>query len=174
MMGMARADGFGESDSKGPGGGAATGGGLVEQAIGAMMRLYRALHSEASGRWLDLDLTLTQVKAIFTLAHERNATVGELARALGVGNAGTSILVDRLVRLGLAERADDPADRRRTIVRLSAGGESLVTELSQGRREQMHAVLAHLAPDDLRALARGLRAAAAAAETLIAAGQARD
>jgi DNA-binding MarR family transcriptional regulator len=174
MMETASADESGESESRGTAGGAAANGGLVDQAIGAMMRLYRALHSEASTRWLDLDLTLTQVKAIFTLAHERNATVGELARALGIGNAGASILVDRLVRLGLAERADDPADRRRTIVRLSAGGEALVTELSQGRREQIHAVLAHLAPDDLRALAQGLSAAAAAAEALIAAGQEQE
>jgi hypothetical protein len=83
MMGTASADESGESESRGDASGAAASGGLVDRAIGAMMRLYRALHSEASARWLDLDLTLTQVKAIFTLAHERNATVGELARAPG-------------------------------------------------------------------------------------------
>ena len=38
---------------------------------------------------------------------------------VGIGNAGASLLVDGLVRLGLADRTEDAVDRRRTIVRLS-------------------------------------------------------
>jgi len=92
--------------------------------------------------------------------------VSEIAGLLGIGNAGASLLVDRLVRLGFAERTEDPVDRRRTIVRLSAEGADLVRELSHGGRRRLHRVLAALSPEDLAALIRGVGAAARVAEDL--------
>jgi DNA-binding MarR family transcriptional regulator len=45
-------------------------------------------------------------------------SVSELARRLGLGLSTTSAIVGQLSRAGLLERAEDDADRRRTIVRL--------------------------------------------------------
>jgi DNA-binding MarR family transcriptional regulator len=45
-------------------------------------------------------------------------SVSELARRLGLGLSTTSAIVGQLSRAGLIERAEDDADRRRTIVRL--------------------------------------------------------
>jgi DNA-binding MarR family transcriptional regulator len=80
--------------------------------------------------------------------------------------AGASLLVDRLVRLGFAERAEDPVDRRRTIVRLSPAGTGLVRELNHGGQERLRRVLAALPPADLAALLRGASAAVRVAERL--------
>ncbi len=127
-------------------------------------RFFRALQAGSSARWLEIDLTLSQLKVLFTLAQSGAANVSEIASLVGIGNAGASLLVDRLVRLGLAERAEDPVDRRRTIVRLSTQGADLVHELSHGGRERLHRVLSTLPPDDLAALLQGVGAAADVAE----------
>jgi DNA-binding MarR family transcriptional regulator len=48
-------------------------------------------------------------------------TVGELARAVGLSAGAATALVDRLEEAGFASRVQDPGNRRRVIVRPSAG-----------------------------------------------------
>ena len=50
-------------------------------------------------------------------------TVSRLAEMLGVAKQGASRLADDMVALGYLERTGDPADRRRTRLRLSSAGE---------------------------------------------------
>jgi DNA-binding MarR family transcriptional regulator len=52
-------------------------------------------------------------------------TVSRLAELLGISKQGASRLADDMVSLGYLERTDDPADRRRTHLRLSATGERI-------------------------------------------------
>ncbi|MBT2391122.1 MarR family transcriptional regulator [Streptomyces sp. ISL-1] len=50
------------------------------------------------------------------------ATASEIGRRLGVSKQAAGKTVDRLVALGYAERADDPADARRKLIRLTGRG----------------------------------------------------
>ncbi|MEU4311104.1 MarR family winged helix-turn-helix transcriptional regulator [Nocardia sp. NPDC024068] len=50
------------------------------------------------------------------------ASASDLGRRLGISKQAAGKTVDRLVALGYAERAHDPADTRRRIVRLTARG----------------------------------------------------
>jgi DNA-binding MarR family transcriptional regulator len=52
-------------------------------------------------------------------------TVSRLAELLGVTKQGASRLADDMVTLGYLERNEDPADRRRTRLRLSPAGERI-------------------------------------------------
>jgi DNA-binding MarR family transcriptional regulator len=52
-------------------------------------------------------------------------TVTRLAELLGVSKQAASRLADDMVSLGYLERIADPADRRRTQLRLSATGEKI-------------------------------------------------
>jgi hypothetical protein len=49
-------------------------------------------------------------------------TVGQLADRLQLSLTTTSLMVADLARLGLVERREDPADRRRTLVSVTGGG----------------------------------------------------
>ena len=49
-------------------------------------------------------------------------TASDLGQRLGVSKQAAGKTVDRLVALGYLERADDPADARRTLVRMTAKG----------------------------------------------------
>jgi len=52
-------------------------------------------------------------------------TVSRLAELLGISKQGASRLADDMVSLGYIERTGDPADRRRTHLRLSSAGERI-------------------------------------------------
>lgn len=136
----------------------------VGAVIAAQKRLGRALHRPYANEWIHLDLSMGQLKTLMALASHQPATVSELADTLEVGKPTASVLVDRLVQLGYAARAEDPEDRRRTLVTTTAAGSDLVTSLRQGHIDRMVRWLEAIAPDDLDALTRGLEALVAVAE----------
>jgi DNA-binding MarR family transcriptional regulator len=82
-------------------------------------------------------------------------TVGRLAEMLGVSRQAASKISDEMVRLGYLLRAADPADRRRTRLRLSAKGRR-VRERAAAESEAIEAELREAAGE--RAVA-GLRRA---------------
>ncbi len=134
---------------------------LVEEALSAYETVIQAFHATTESHWLHLDLTITQLKGLFVLADEGALIVGRMAELLGIGKPAASVLVEGLVQLTLVERAEDPSDRRRTIVRLTPQGEELVSQLQHGERRLVRALLGRLAHDDLAALTQGMRALAA-------------
>lgn len=110
-------------------------------------------------------LTMAQFKALLAAGSdtEQAITIGALACDLGIAQSTASLLVDRLEASGLVHRAQDPTDRRRVLVRPTARGEELVAELRLGRRQTFEGWIGGMPDEDLAALARGLRALAAAA-----------
>ena len=120
----------------------------------AMMHRFKA---SAVGGWMEIDLTLPQLRTLLILAEEGPLVIGQIAQRLGVGLSTGGHLVDRLVQAGLAERAEDTGDRRRTLARLTPRGEELYARLLN-RAQHMHSLIQKLDEDDLAALLQGLRA----------------
>ncbi|WP_078965892.1 MarR family winged helix-turn-helix transcriptional regulator [Streptomyces aureocirculatus] len=86
------------------------------------------------------------------------ASASEVGRRLGVTKQAAGKTVDRLVALGYAERADDPADARRKLVRLTPRGLDALTR-SAAIFDALRAEWAReLGPDRVRALESDLRA----------------
>lgn len=131
---------------------------LIDEIAQAQRSIFRAMQAAAMPTWLQVDLTLAQIKALFTLETGGPTTVGQLAAALDIGRPAGSILLDRLVQMGLVGRKEDAVDRRRAIIQLTPLGEELLTRLRQGRRERLLDSLGQMSDDDLGALLRGLRA----------------
>lgn len=131
---------------------------LIDDVLAAHREIMRALHASAASCWLELELTMAQLRALMALADDSPSSIGSVAETLQIGLPTASHLVDRLVVAGLAERAEDPTDRRRTLARLSPAGEELIVRLRQGGREHLHAWLRQLDETDLVALRAGLRA----------------
>jgi DNA-binding MarR family transcriptional regulator len=133
---------------------------LIAAALQAQESLTGALRSAADPAWLELDLTMAQLKALVVLADDAGLTVGGLADRLGLGKPAASILVERLVQLELVTRTEDTGYRRRTLVRLTESGAALISRLRQGSQERLRGWLSLLAVDDLAALVQGLQALA--------------
>jgi DNA-binding MarR family transcriptional regulator len=61
---------------------------------------------------------------------EEGYLVRELRRRMISHSADVPRLVERMVKAGLVQRREDPADRRGSLVRLTAGGEDLEARLA--------------------------------------------
>ncbi|MGK5679623.1 MarR family winged helix-turn-helix transcriptional regulator [Actinoplanes sp. URMC 104] len=59
------------------------------------------------------------------------ASASDLGRRLGVSKQAAGKTVDRLAALGYVERADDPADARRKLVRLTPRGLDMLTQSAE-------------------------------------------
>ena len=137
--------------------------GDVRAVLESQFALARRMVGKQPQDWARLDLTIGQVKTLMMLAGKSDQTVSQLAERLGSGKPAASILIDRLVQLGLVQRTEDANDRRRTLVALTDAGSDLVARLRQGNLDQMVEWLQAMAPADLAALRRGLEALAAIA-----------
>jgi DNA-binding MarR family transcriptional regulator len=115
----------------------------VEQAHELFRQLVQLMLGRLTTMWTNQGLSLPQIRLLLILAHYGPATINQLAERMHSGQSAASLLVDRLVQAHLAERTDDPADRRRAIVRLTEEGEA-----SMGRRrigqQRLHAWLSGL------------------------------
>src|SRR5262252_7592243 len=135
---------------------------LVERGLDLYRTALRALHELGAPAWYQVELSLAQLKALFTLVDAGSMPIGGVAARLKIGLPAASSLVDRLVDQGLVERREDPMDRRRTLAEPTAAGEALAQRLRHGSREALRAWLEQMEHDDLEALVRGLTAMVAA------------
>lgn len=129
---------------------------MVEEVIQAFVQLVLIQkHADMPG-WMDFDLTVSQLRAVYLLAHHGSLSIGELAGLLKMGNPATSLLVQQLVQHKLAERSEDIRDRRRTFVRLTERGAGLVSGRRERREAQFHLWLSQMDDESLAGLRRGL------------------
>jgi DNA-binding MarR family transcriptional regulator len=122
-------------------------------------RLLASLHTGAAST-----LTPTKLRALDLLAEE-SIRVGELADRIGIDDTTATRLVDRLEASGLVERRPLPADRRVTVVGLTADGEELIRKVTTRRQRFFAEVLTALEPDEQMELVRLTAKAADALRT---------
>src|SRR5215510_10435181 len=99
---------------------------IIEEIVEAHRSILRALAISTSSVWIELELSMAQLKTLWIIHAAGAVSIGEIAETLGVGQPTASHLVDRLVQAQLVARAEDPLDRRRTLAQLSVTGKELV------------------------------------------------
>lgn len=90
------------------------------------------------------DLSLTEWRVMMALAARPGTTATEISDWSGLHVMNVSRSVARLVRQGRALRAVDPADRRRSLLRLSRRGQvlfALIAPSAQAREDLVRTVL---------------------------------
>ena len=101
-------------------------------------------------------LSMTQIHTLFRLHHSGMCGVTEIGDHLGVTHAAASQMVDRLVQMGMLERAEDPSDRRVKQLSLTAAGNRLVQDSIEARRHWMEQLTDFLDPDELEQIIQAL------------------
>jgi len=132
---------------------------LVE-TFWALSRRLRAMAQEALAEW---DVTPSQARALAVLRRGGPQRLGELAEHLRIAPRSATEVVDALAERGLVERRPDPADRRATLVALTAHGDEVSAAIRAARKTGASSLFARLPPPDQEELARlltNLRAAA--------------
>jgi DNA-binding MarR family transcriptional regulator len=118
---------------------------------------------EASARlgpepWLELDLTMKQLKVLLVLSALGPSRPSVIAASIGASAANATGVLDRLVGQGYIERSPDAADRRALLIRLTDTGAKIVSELHMADQDRLRMPLVEMSDDDLRALHQGLSA----------------
>ena len=101
-------------------------------------------------------LTVLQTRALLYIRRHPGTSLGDLAAHLGIGASTCSVLVDRLVRDGLVERAVDPEERRRIRLSPTELGSAVVAEARDQTRGWLRERLALLPPAEVVALERAM------------------
>jgi DNA-binding MarR family transcriptional regulator len=117
--------------------------------------LLHALLFSSVDSWINLQLSVPQLRTLFAVAHQPDCPIGQIAVSLGIGKATAGHLVDKLVQAGFVERYQAPTDRRSLLLRLSSEGKHQI-DLLLGWERLMKAGLGKIPPNDEEVLRRTL------------------
>jgi DNA-binding MarR family transcriptional regulator len=110
----------------------------------------------AYGAWIDLNLTIGQLKSLIFIDFKGSTCVKDLAKALKMAPPNATKLVDSLVKEGLVSRGENPDDRRLMLLKTTAKGKILIANLRESAIKQMSDLLTQFSLDELKALVNGL------------------
>jgi len=87
------------------------------------------------------DFNLSQIKTLYAFRQNRDYSMGELSKNMGVATPRTTVLVDALEKKGILKRVRDSTDRRVIKVRLTEKGGELRKKFNQQRRQETETLL---------------------------------
>jgi DNA-binding MarR family transcriptional regulator len=132
---------------------------VTEADLARLVARMRELTATSPNAWADVNLTFTQLRALFVLATAQHPVrVSDLARGLKMSLASASALSDRMVRLGYVGRREDLADRRAVLLELAAKGSRLLSRQERRSNAQLAYAVHRMTAHEREALATSLRA----------------
>ena len=96
--------------------------------------------------YLGSDLSLTDVRVLYELAHREAPVASELARELGLDGGYMSRILRRFEQAGWISRSTSAQDARQSVLALTAAGRAVFEPLQQRSRDEATALLAPLPP----------------------------
>jgi DNA-binding MarR family transcriptional regulator len=129
---------------------------LINHIVELQRKIDRSRTQYELDVWMELPLTIGQLKSLFFISSQGSTNLGKLAAALGVTPTNTTGIVNRLVKQGLVSRTENPEDRRMLLLRATEKGEELVVNLKERRIGYMSELLQRMSVNELTTLFQGL------------------
>lgn len=98
---------------------------------------------------LSIPLTRQQFFMVYFISTKGTCKVTDLAETMEVKPSAITVMIDRLIKHGVAERRHDVKDRRVVLIELTDKGRDLLQELKERRRHIIGRYLANIDPDRL-------------------------
>jgi DNA-binding MarR family transcriptional regulator len=133
-------------------------GGVSGGQVESVMRAARALVgiSAASVAEVDDVVTVPQLRVMMMLATRGAMNLAAVAAGLDVSPSNASRICDRLLKIGMVDRREDPADRRNIVLTLTADGQGLIDRVIDHRRSAVRRILRQMTPQQRELLAAAL------------------
>jgi DNA-binding MarR family transcriptional regulator len=128
-----------------------------DSELNALIGQWRERMAASPAAWTDVDLTFTQLRALFVLGRQP-LRVSDLAKALGMSLASASALSDRLARLDLVARHPDPTDRRSVFLHVAPSGARVLRRLERAQTSRLTRAIKRMTDEERRAFVITLRA----------------
>jgi len=129
---------------------------LIDEVVDLHRRVNRALRQSNQDAWMQVSMTVPQVKSLFFITSNGQTNFKNLAAALKVTPSNLTGVIDRLVEQGLVSRTENPEDRRMILLKATEKGESLVSDLRERRINSLSQALSGLDPPELTRIKQGL------------------
>jgi len=123
---------------------------LAEEMWAITKDLFKFLQFRDRDAMTACGLSVAQCYSLDAIGTQGQLTLNELAEALYIAPSTASRTVDELVRKGLAERRQDPDDRRAVCLTLSSQGQALFEALRQHLLQRQLAILQQIDPTSRR------------------------
>jgi MarR family transcriptional regulator, organic hydroperoxide resistance regulator len=140
---------------------------LVKEALVLQRETVKLLRRFEPKPWIELNLTLAQLKSLFFIAATDKTNFKKVAEALNVTPPNVTGIIDKLVEQGLVTRTENPEDRRIMILQATEKGHELLISLRESHINQMIQVLDNLTPESLNTLISGYKDLKKAAEQYV-------
>ena len=124
----------------------------------ALHRLVKDLDRETAAISSAHGLTLPQFAVLEALLSKGSLTVGEIKEAALSSNGTIPVVIGNLQKMGLVERAQDPADHRRSIVSLTKEGRALIERIAPENERMFREKFGVWTKDEKKELVRLLAA----------------
>ncbi|HEX3908386.1 MAG TPA: MarR family transcriptional regulator [Mycobacteriales bacterium] len=121
--------------------------------VDALAQLSFAVQGMLARRASAYDLSMIQTRLLGVL-RDREPTMQELARLLGLDKSSVSGLVDRAQRRGLVQRTPALDDRRAVRVKLTSSGRRIVDTVATRFSSDIASVTGSLSAPDTKQLSR--------------------
>ncbi len=130
----------------------------------ALMNHLRTKNIDAMNQssWMALNLTMPQVRVLFTVLRGGKLTSSGIAETLGTSPSAVTPLVDKLIEAKLVKREPDVDDRRVSWIVPTAAANQLQEKLMGANRHSVKELLDALDADQLAEVKRGLSVLVAA------------
>lgn len=123
-------------------------GGVGTRAVIARMRAFNRFYTRRIGvlrpDFLGTELSLTEARVLYELAHRERATARELCAGLGLDPGYLSRVLKSFEEQGIVERRRLERDRRARLIRLTAGGRQRFAELDARQTRAVEAMVDRL------------------------------
>ena len=131
---------------------------LVNEIIELQHRAFRAMGKNDPNAWMELNLTVAQLKCLHFINSGGTTNLIKLAKALEVTPSNVTVIVNRLVTQELVSREENPEDRRAYILSMTKKGTALIEGLQESGIKRIIGVLNRLSTRELEALQTGFKA----------------
>ena len=136
---------------------------LIEHILELEPEMFRAMGPVEPNPWLDVDVSMSQLKVLMALAwadpdeSANGLRMSDLSRYLGVTPATVTVVVDRLVERGLVARQHDIQDRRQHRCLLTPMAQEMLARICESARLRTRRLLAELKEDELHVVEQGMQ-----------------
>jgi DNA-binding MarR family transcriptional regulator/GNAT superfamily N-acetyltransferase len=127
------------------------------QAVRWFNRFYTRQIGVLQEHLLKSQLSLTEVRVLYELAHRSNLTAVELRQELGLDRGYLSRMLQKFAKERWIETSSSPADRRRISLSLTDKGRRVFDPLDRRSHEEVAAMLARLSASQQTQLLAAMR-----------------
>jgi len=128
----------------------------TERILSLSEEVFKASRNQVPRDWNRVDLTMPQLKVLFSLFVDGSLDCSSLAEAVGVSLPTMNGVLERLKERGLIARRHDRHDHRRIVNSLTTHGHQLIERLWASHQDWLSELLDRMDSADLQTIEQAL------------------